>query len=122
MLFATVGQGALFLWMMAAGAAVGLWYALLATLRRFIQAGFYLTLVCDLAFGIGSAVILIAFLVSGNYGRVRLFEIVAALLGALIFALAASPPLKGLENALRRTFRRIKASMSGNRLLKVIFK
>lgn len=122
MLFATVGQGALFLWMMAAGAAVGLWYALLAALRRFIQAGFYLTLVCDLAFGIGSAVILIAFLVSGNYGRVRLFEIVAALLGALIFALAASPLLKGLENALHRTLRKIKASLSGNRLIKVIFK
>lgn len=122
MLFATVGQGALFLWMMAAGAAVGLWYALLAALRRFIRAGFCLTLVCDLAFGIGSAVILIAFLVSGNYGRVRLFEIMAALLGALIFALAASPLLKALENALRRTFRKIKASLSGNRLIKVIFK
>ena len=40
MLFSTVGQGWVFLWMMGAGAAIGAWYALLAALRRLLRAGF----------------------------------------------------------------------------------
>jgi len=122
MLFATAGQGALFIWMMAAGAVMGAWYAAMAVLRRCIQAGFWLTLICDLAFGAGCAGIFILFLVLGNYGRVRLFEIIAALLGALVFSLAAAPALKWLETTLCRTFGRIMTAMSGNRLIKVIFK
>ena len=77
MLFATVSQARLFVWMMAAGAVVGAWYALTALLRRILQAGFWLTLACDLLFGAGSAVILIAALVAGNYGQARPFEILA---------------------------------------------
>jgi len=122
MLFATAKQGALFLWMMAGGAAIGFWYMLTAGLRRFIQAGFWLSLICDLAFGLGAAVLFILFSVGGNYGRVRFFEIIAATLGALIFAGAAIAPMQALEKLLIRTFRRIKAALSGNRLIKVIFK
>lgn len=122
MLFATAGQGLLFVWMMAAGAVMGIWYVVLAILRRCIRAGFWLTLICDLAFGAGCAGIFILFLVLGNYGRVRLFEIIAALLGMLIFALAAAPALKWLETILYRTFGLIMTALSGNRLIKVIFK
>ena len=67
MLFATVGQGARFVWMLAAGAGVGAWYMLTALLRRFIQAGFWLTLACDLLFGVGAAVILIAALIAHEW-------------------------------------------------------
>ena len=122
MLFATAKQGALFVWMMACGAAIGFWYALMAGLRRFIRAGFWLTLLCDLAFGAGSAVIFIAFLLAGSYGQLRLFEVIAAGFGALIFAGAAAAPLKWLENALQGFLRKIMAALSGNRLIKVIFK
>ena len=122
MLFATAGQGALFIWMMACGAVIGAWYVLAAGLRRFICAGFWLTLICDLVFGAGCAAIFIFFLVTGCYGRVRLFEIIAALLGALLFAFAAAPALKWLEKQARRTFASIMTAMSGNRLIKVIFK
>ena len=83
MLFATAKQGALFVWMMACGAAIGFWYALMAGLRRFIRAGFWLTLLCDLSFGAGSAVIFIAFLLAGSYGQLRLFGVIAAGLGAV---------------------------------------
>ena len=78
MLFATKGQGLLFLWMMAAGAVCGIWYLMCAGLRRLLQAGFWLGLCCDLLFGAGMAAILLAFLISGNYGVPRPF----ALLGA----------------------------------------
>lgn len=122
MLFATARQGALFLWMMVAGICIGVWYALLYFLRRFIQAGFYLTLACDLAFGAGAAAIWLAFSISGSYGQARLFELLAALLGALIFALASAAPLLRMESAFRRACRKIWTFLSENRLLKVIFK
>lgn len=122
MLFATAGQSALFLWMMTSGIVIGLWYVLLRALRRLIQAGFLLTLLCDLCFGAGSAAIWTAFLVSGNYGHVRLFEVFSALLGALIFAMAALPLLGYLEIALCKLRRNIWAVVFKNRLIKVIFK
>lgn len=122
MLFATAGQGALFLWMMTSGVAIGLWYALLAALRHFIQAGFWLTLLCDLLLGVGAAAIWIFFLVSGNYGRVRLFEALSALLGTLIFTLAASPALQYAQDALQRALHKIKGAVARNHLIKVIFK
>ena len=122
MLFATVGQGALFLWMMAAGMAVGAWYLLTALLRRFIGAGFWLTLACDLLFGAGSAVILILALVTGSYGQVRFFAILGMLAGLFLFGFALSPPLKALCLFLQGRMRRIMASLRKNRLIKIIFK
>lgn len=122
MLFATVGQGALTVWMMAAGAAMGVCYLALAGLRRLIQAGFALTLICDLAYGALCAAIFIAFLVRGNYGRVRLFEIIAVLLGAGLSIFALEPPLKWIGKRLCALAKGIKAVLSENRLIKVIFK
>ena len=37
MLFATIGQGWVFVWMAAAGAAIGAWYAAMAALRRAVE-------------------------------------------------------------------------------------
>lgn len=122
MLFATVGQGQLFIWMAAAGAAIGAWYMLTALLRRVLQAGFWLTLACDLLFGAGSAVILIAALVAGSYGQLRSFEILGALFGALLFGLGLMPPLRALGRRLHRALRHIVARLTQNRLIKVLFK
>lgn len=122
MLFATAGQGALAVWMMAAGACMGLVYLLMAGLRRLIQAGFALTLCCDLAYGALCALVFIAFLVRGNYGRVRLFEILAAALGMGISILALQPGLKWLGLRLAKFKKRIWTAMSENRLIKVIFR
>lgn len=122
MLFATIGQGALFVWMMAAGAVMGAWYVLTLMLRRFIQAGFWLTLACDLLFGAGCALIFTAALIAGNYGQLRPFALLGALLGALIFLLGLLPPLCALGRYLRRFFARIVAALARNRCLKVIFK
>ena len=55
MLFGTIGQGWVFVWMVAAGALIGAWYALLAALRRLLAAGTWLSLAADAAFGAGDA-------------------------------------------------------------------
>ena len=122
MLFATAHQGILFLWMMAGGMAVGLWYLLTEGLRRLIRAGFWLTLACDLAFGLGMAVILCTFLIAGNYGVPRPFALLGAALGTALILFVLLPPLKRLKGLLLRAGRRIVTQLAQNRLLKVIFK
>jgi len=122
MLFATAAQGQNFIWMMASGIGIGIWYALTALLRRCMQAGFWLTLACDLLFGAGSAVIFILALVTGNYGRLRFFEALAALLGFLLFICGVYLPLRMFDSALLRRLRKIMAFIAKNRRIKVIFK
>ncbi len=122
MLFATVGQGRLFLFMAAGGAAIGAWYALTDALRRFLQAGKLLSLGCDLLFGLGGAALLIAFSLMGSYGALRPFELAAAALGTALFRFAAIPPLNALGRRLRRALRRMIARLAGKSLIKIIFK
>lgn len=95
MLFTTVGQGWVFVWMLFSGMAVGLWYALTALLRRVLCAGFWLSLACDALFGLGAAAIFCAALTLADYGRLRLYAVLAALLGFALFA-------GGCFSALRR--------------------
>lgn len=122
MLFATANQGALWLWMMACGAVMGLWYMLMAALRRFVQAGFWLTLIADIFFGLGCGLIFTIFLVTGNYGQFRLFALMAAGLGAVLFAIAVSAPLDWARKRLKTAFSRIWTWLSGKGLIKVIFR
>ena len=122
MLFATVGQGARFIWMLAAGAVIGAWYMLTALLRRFLQAGFWLTLACDLLFGVGAAVILCAALIAGSYGQARPFDILGAAIGALLFGAGILTPVWSLLRKIRRKARQILAKLSKNHLINIIFK
>jgi len=122
MLFSTVGQGWVFLWMVAAGALIAVWYGLLAALRRLLAAGFWLSLAADLAFGAGAAAIFCAALVSADYGRARLFSLLGALLGFALCAAGAYPPARRAASALARGFRRIFVKIGGFRWIKVIFK
>lgn len=122
MLFATVGQGARFVWMLAAGAAVGAWYLATALLRRFIQAGFWLTLACDLLFGAGAAVILIAALVAGSYGQVRPFDILGAILGAIMFGAGILSPIWTFLRYMHNKLCRIVTWLAKKRLINIIFK
>ena len=122
MLFATVGQGALFVWMMLCGIIIGIWYAMTALLRRILQAGFWLTLACDLAFGIGCAAILLGFMVLGNYGQFRLYMLLGAAAGLSLFAFALASPLCRLVSLLERGGKQILTGIAKNRLIKVIFR
>ena len=122
MLFATVGQGARFVWMLAAGAGIGAWYMLTALLRRFIQAGFWLTLACDLLFGAGAAVILTGALIVGSYGQARPFDILGALAGALLFGAGFLSPLWALLRRAHNKLRHIVTELAKKRLINIIFK
>ena len=122
MLFATIHQGLLFLWMMAAGVLIGLWYALTLGLRRLIRAGFWLTLSCYLLFGAVCAVILCAFLVAGNYGALRPFELLGAVCGALLCVCAVLSPLRALGRWMAQLGRAVIKRLRASRFLQIIFK
>ena len=122
MLFATIHQGLLFLWMMAAGVLIGLWYALTLGLRKLISAGFWLTLCCDLLFGAGCAVVLCAFLLAGSYGALRPFELLGAVCGALLCVCAVLPPLRALGRWMSRLYKAAAKRLRRSRALQVIFK
>ena len=122
MLFATVGQGWVFLWMVAAGALIACWYALLAALRRLLAAGFWLSLAADVAFGVGAAAIFCAALVAADYGRGRLFSILGALAGFALCAAGLFPTARGVAAALNRGIRHIFVKINNNRWINVIFR
>lgn len=122
MLFATVGQGWVFLWMVAAGALIGCWYALLAALRRLLAAGFWLSLAADIAFGVGAAALFCGALVAADYGRVRLFSVAGALTGFVLCAVGLFSPARQAAAALTENLRRIFAKTQTFRWIKVIFK
>jgi len=122
MLFSTVGQGWVFLWMLSAGAAIGAWYAVLAALRRLLCAGPWLSLAADIAFGAGAAAIFCLALVTANYGRLRLYAVLAALAGFGLFTAGVCPPVRRAARALAGAARHIVVTISQNRWMKVIFR
>lgn len=122
MLFATVGQGWVFLWMAAAGALIGAWYALLAALRRLLAAGFWLSLAADIAFGVGAAAIFCGALVAADYGEARLYALLGALLGFGLFAAGVFPPARRAASALAKTARHVFVKIRSYRWIKVIFR
>ncbi|MBR6766735.1 MAG: hypothetical protein IKM02_02160 [Clostridia bacterium] len=122
MLFSTTGQIYVFLWMMASGVLIAAWYACLSALRRLLEAGFWLSLVADAAFGAGAAIIFLAFLVTANYGRMRIYVLLAALLGSLLFAFGLCPILKAIGSALNRGLCRACCGLKQNRFINIIFR
>ena len=122
MLFSTAGQGWVFVWMLAAGALIGAWYALLAALRRLLCAGFWLSLAADIAFGAGAAVLFCGALVTADYGRVRRYDVLASLLGFFLFAAGAFPPARRLAARFAGAVRHIFVKIRAFRWIKVIFR
>lgn len=122
MLYATLGQLPVFLWMTAAGALIGAWYALLAGLRRLLRAGFWLSLAADVGFGAGAAVLFCAALYAANYGRLRLYAALAAGLGFALFMLGAYPPLRRLARAFAKALCQLYDAFREFRWNKIIFK
>ena len=122
MLFATVGQIYVFLWMVGAGRgdrrAVGADGRAAPPVCRGVLA---LALLDALA-GLGTALILIAAMLLGNYGAVRLYELLGAAVGAALFTLGVAPPLRACLCAVGRRFRRLARWMANFRLIKVIFR
>ena len=122
MLFATAGQGWVFLWMVAAGALIACWYALLAALRRLLAAGFWLSLAADIAFGVGAAAIFCGALVAADDGRARLYAFLAAAMGFALFAAGALLPARRVASRLWAAARHIFVTIRAFRWIKVIFR
>ena len=122
MLFETIAQPRIFLWMLAAGMLVGAWYGALAGLRRLLAAGVWLGLVCDMLFGLGAAAIFCGGLYLANYAALRLYHLLAAGLGFMAFALGAYPPGRRAVYVMKCAAKRIFVTFSRFRWIKVIFK
>ena len=122
MLFATISQPAVFLWMMFCGGVIALWYGLMAGVRHLTEAGFFLSLLCDLIFGLGCGAILIAGLIAGDYGRVRLYGILGAVLGGIMTGIGLIAPLRNLLGRISAFLQEIVTKLAKYRLIKVLFK
>ena len=122
MLYQTIGQFRVFLWMLAAGALAGAWYAVTALARRLLRAGVWLGLCADLAFGLGAGLIFCAALYTANLGELRLYAVLAAALGFALFAGGVYPPGKFIISTINDGFRRIFVKLRGHRWINVIFK
>ena len=122
MLFETLGQHRIFIWMLASGMLIGAWYGAMAALRRLLRAGGALGMLCDFGFGLGAAAIFCLALYTANYGAFRAYAALAAGLGFAVFALGAFPTGNRVIYALKCTARRIFVTIRGFRWIKVIFK
>ena len=122
MLFSTISQPLIFLWMMFCGCIIGLWYGLLAAVRKLMEAGFWLSLICDLVFGAGCAAILIAGLITADHGRIRLYSLIAVLLGAIMTRFALIAPISAAISHFTAFLHQIVTNLAKYRLLKIIFK
>ena len=122
MLFSTIGQIYVFLWMVGAGVLIGLLYALSAAVRRLLSAGFWLSLLIDAITGLGTGLILFFALVTGNYGQLRLYELLGACAGVLLFTTGIRLPAQQVLSHICRGFRRIFDRIIRSRPIKVIFR
>lgn len=113
MLFYTVGQSRIFLTMLYAGLAAGLYISLDGAARRLFEAGKLLSLMMDLLLGIVLAVIACIALLIAADGELRLYSLMGMLAGFLLymgtlapllekFAALMSIPLRALVRFLRR--------------------
>ncbi len=90
MLFDSAGQSAAFLLMLACGLKIGLAYDFLRLLRRLFRPGLILTLTLDLLFGAATAGLLIASLLAALDGELRLYALMGALAGFLLYGATLS--------------------------------
>lgn len=106
MLFYTLGQSTAFLLMIPAGMAIGLIWDALRLMRRLLEPGFWLTLGLDLGFSLTASALFCLRLFRALYGEMRLYAVMGALCGFLIYGGTLSPLLKGLMGACCRLLKR----------------
>lgn len=122
MLFYTVGQSQVFLAMVYAGLFVGALYDVMRLVRTFLTAGPVLTLAADLVFGAGSAALLIAFMYKANYLDLRLYLLLGAVCGLLLYEFTLGPLLWFLFGHAGRFLGRVVRKIVETKLLKRILR
>jgi spore cortex biosynthesis protein YabQ len=122
MLFYTVGQSQIFLMMLYAGAAVGLWYDALRLVRYMLRAGRALAFALDIVFGVGSAALVIAFMLKANYVELRLYALLGALCGLVLYAFTISPVVLLVYQHVKKWVVRAASALAKARWLKKLLK
>ena len=90
MLFYTAGQSAAFLLMLGCGLRLGLLWDFFRLLRHLFKPGFLLSLALDLLFGAAAAGLLCASLMRALEGELRLYALMGALCGFLLYGATLS--------------------------------
>ncbi len=85
MLFYTVGQSRVFLTMLYAGMCIGLYAMLDNAARHLFEAGRLMAFFMDLLFGAAAACIVILALLISADGELRLYALMGALCGYILF-------------------------------------
>jgi len=122
MLFETIGQDRVFLWMALFGAAGGGLYLLLAGLRGALHAGKALAAAVDLAFGLGLGALFALGLYTANYGAFRLYCLAGFCAGYALVMLGVAAPVSRAAKSCARGLDRLFKRLSNSRLTKVIFR
>ena len=122
MLFQTIGQIPIFLWMIGTGVLMGALYAFFGAVRHLLQAGFWLSLVCDAVFGLLASAMLIISLILVNHAQIRAYMFLGLICGLTLFALGPYPLLRRFSKALRHAASAVYRKLSECRLMKVIFR
>lgn len=118
MLFYTIGQGSVFLWMTFAGMLIALLYEFFRLLRCLFGGGTAVSLLMDCLWGSMSGGVLAVMLVAANRGELRLYVLLAVLGGFLLCRAAASGPIGLLWSVMER----IVKFLSRFRLFDIVFK
>ena len=105
MLFSTVGQSRVFLIMLYAGLALGLYASFDRAARLLFGAGRLLALIMDLIFGLAAAALTCLALLHAADGELRLYSLMGVLAGYLIYAGSLRQPVEGLMHLITRLLR-----------------
>jgi len=122
MLFYTVGQPQAFLGMMYAGLAAGFLFDAAAVVRKLLAAGRILTLVVDCAFSLLCVVLLAATWLRVNYLDFRMYALMGAACGALLYALTVRPLLRMIVLRPLRMLGRALHRAAGSKIVRKIFR
>jgi len=122
MLFYTIGQSQIFLAMVYAGMSIGLFYDILRLIRYMLTAGRALSLALDLIFGVGSAILLIAFMMEANYAELRLYALLGAFCGLILYAFTISPVVIFMYRNAKKGLSHIGALLERSEILKKVLK
>lgn len=102
MLFYTVGQSSVFLFMLLCGLILGAWYDITRRLRHVLRAGRLLTAFLDLLFALGALVILAFSLAFANRLEIRLYALLGAACGMALYGFSILPILDRISEFIQK--------------------
>lgn len=102
--------------MMLAGMAMAAAAMLFRLLRRAVCAGKWLSLICDMLLGAVWSALFLAGLTAANMGSLRLYHMLSAAAGAMLFRAAVCIPARELSRRIRRLIQ----NLAQKRLVKAL--